>query len=162
MSLQALALSADSMGVFDTGTASRVLLPARVVAEREGWTKIAEDKSPSHFNGDLAFSNGRITVVLRKAGPGAELYAHGQHGPALRAVLTPIAGESGARPVSIVVAENTSSEAAVDAVFQMPGGDRAGVRLRLQLGQTFVKTEPRGRVEALRLAIPCRFAVMPD
>ena len=160
--LQALCLAADSMGVFDTGTVSRVAPSGQAVAERDGWTKIAEDKRPSRFKGDVAFSNGRVSVVLRKAGAGAELYAHGQDGPTLRAVLMPTVGKGPIRLVSVAVVENTSSEAAVDAVFRVSDGKEAGVRLRLQLGGTFVKTEPRGHVEALRLVAPCRFAVMPD
>jgi hypothetical protein len=162
LSLQALALSDDSMGVFDTGTSAGVALSGQVVAERDGWVKIPEDETPSRFKGDLAFSNGRITVVLRKAGPGAELYAHGQEGPTLRAVLMPWAGKAAARLVSVAVVENTSGEAAVDVTFGVPNGKNATVRLRLQLGRTFVKTEPRGEVEALRLVAPCRFAVTPD
>ena len=160
--VQAPAFSDDSMGVFDTGTAARVALSGRVVADREGWREIAEDESASRFKGDLAFSNGRISVVLRKAGAGAELYAHGQDGAALRAVLMPAVGTARMRLVSVAVAENTLSEAAVDAVFRVSDGKEATVRLRLQLGQTFIKTEPRGEVAALRLVAPCRFAVMPD
>ena len=160
--LHAFAFSDDSMGVFDTGTVARVALPGDVVAERDGWTEIPEDKAAARFKGDLAFSNGRITVVLRRKGRGAELYSHGQEGPKLRAALTPMIGDSAVRLMAITVVENTSSEAAVDAVFGSSGGDRATVRLRLQLGRTFVKTERRGRIEALRVVAPCRFAVMPD
>ncbi len=150
------------MGVFDTGTASRAVLSGRVVAERAGWTKIPEGQSPSKLKGDTAFSNGRLTVVLRKAGPGAELYSHGQEGPTLRAVLMPAVGKSGAGLASVAIVENTSSQAAVDVTFQMPDGTSAALRLGLQLGQVFVKTERRGNLKALRLEAPCRFVVMPD
>ena len=80
LSLQALALSADLMGVFDTGAASGVVLPGRVVGEREGWSRIAEGELPGRFKGDAAFSNGRITVVLRKGGPGrSSIRMEGRH-----------------------------------------------------------------------------------
>lgn len=150
------------MGVFETGSGSAVALSGRAVAERDGWAKLAEDRLSSRFRGDVAFSNGRITVVLRKTGPGAELYSHGQRDSRLRAVLTPEADKAGAGRLSVAVVENSSSEAVVDATFRTPGGERAGVRLRLQLGQTFVKSERLGGVKALRLAAACRFAVMPD
>ena len=194
--LETRGLSDDSMGVFEMGTGGRAALSGQAVVEREGWRRIGEDESSSRFRGDVACSNGRVTVVLRKAGAGAELYAHGEDGAKLRAVLMPTVGEVPLLLVSVGVVENTSTEAAVDAVFGVSHGKEATVRLRLQLGQTFIKTEPidgcvandqvmqsntqgnrisvgsppiigpargnRGRVEALRVAAPCRFAVMPD
>jgi hypothetical protein len=162
LSLPAAARPDDSMGVFDTGTASGVALSGQAVAGRGGWDKITDDESRSRFKGDLAFSNGRITVVLRKAGEGAEVYAHGQEGSTLRAVLMPAAGKAWTGLESVAVRENTPGEAAVDATFSISGGEKATVRMRLQLGQAFVKTEAGDGVEALRLAAPCRFAVMPD
>ena len=148
--------------VFDTGAPSPIPLPGQAAANRDAWTKLPEDQTAHRFQGDAVLSNDRITVVFRRSGPGAELYAHGEKGPILRAVLTPTAGKPGARIVSVAVAENTASEAAVDAAFQMPDGKHAAVRFELQLGQVFVKTEPRGNLEALRLEAPCRFVVMPD
>jgi len=162
LSVQGLAVSEDSMGVFDTGRMAGDALSGRVVAEREGWRRLGEDESASGVEGELVLSNGRVTVVLRRGGAGAEMYGHGQGGSKLRAVLMPAVGRGRTRLVSVGVVENTSSEAAVDAVFGVSDGKKATVRLRLQLGQTFVETEPLGRVEALRVVAPCRFAVMPD
>ena len=155
-------LPETSVRVFDTAASSAIPLPGRAVAARDAWTKLPEDETAHRFQGDAVLSNDRITVVFRRGGPGAELYGHGREGPMLRAVLGPAGGAAGARLASVAVAENTGGEAAVDAAFRMPGGNEAVVRFQLQLGQVFVKTEPRGNLEALLLEAPCRFAVMPD
>jgi hypothetical protein len=166
LSLQSAASPAEppgtSVGAFDTGRCSPSPLPGRLVAERRGWTRLPEDQTAHAFQGDAALANDRITLVSRRGGPGAELYAHGPDGPILRAVLTPTAGTSGARIVSVSIAENTASQAALDVAFQMPDGRDASLRFALQLGQVFVKTEPRGSLRALRVEAPCRFLVMPD
>jgi len=166
LSLQSLGLSSEPAAmpvrVFDTGAPSPVPLPGQAVANRDAWTKLPEGGMAHRFRGDAVVSNDRITVVFRRNGPGAELYAHGERGPILRAVLTPTAGKPAARIVSVTVAENTATEAAVDAAFQMPNGKHPAVRFELELGQVFVKTEPRGEVSSLRLEAPCRFVVMPD
>jgi len=107
-------------------------------------------------------ANDRIAVVLRRNGPGAELYAKGAEGAVLRAVLAPVTDKAGARVTSVAVVANTAGEAAVDAAFKMPDGKDATVRLSLQPGQVFVKTEPRSGVTRLRLEAPSRFIVLPD
>ncbi len=153
---------ATSVGVFDTGTASPSPLPGPAVAPRDGWTKLPEDETAHRFQGDAVISNDRITVVFRRGARGAELYGHGRNGPTLRAVLVPAPGRAAGRLASVAVAENTAGEAAMDASFREPDGKEVVVRFELQLGQVFVKTEPRGNVEAIVLEAPCRFAVMPD
>lgn len=166
LSLPSLGVSSEPPGmivrVFDTGAPSPVPLPGQAVANRDAWTRLPEDQTDHRFRGDAVLSNDRITVVFRRNGPGAELYAHGEKGPILRAVLTPTAGKPAARIVSVAVAGNTAGQAAVDAAFRMPEGKQAAVRFGLQLGQVFVKTEPLGKRHALRLEAPCQFVVMPD
>ncbi len=151
----------DSVSVFDTRTPLPGGPSARVLADRAGWTRLAED-DPSHtFEGDAVVSNGRLTLVLRRGAPGAELYAHGKRGPTLRAALAPVADGS-VRLASVLLAENTAGEAAVDAVFRTPDGRDAVVRFALALGAVFVKSEPRRHVESLQVEAPCQFVVMPD
>lgn len=164
--LQGPALSAEplapSVSVFDTGAASHTPRSPQSVARKGGWAKLPEDHPAHTFRGDAVLANDRLTAVFRRNASGVELYAHGEQGPLLRAVLRPMAGNVTARLTSVAVVENTPTEAALDAAFQCPDGQRAAVRFELQLGQVFVKTKARGPVDALRLEAPCRFLVMPD
>jgi len=153
---------AASVGVFDTGTSSPAPLSGRAIASKAGWTRLPEDGPACTFKGDAVLSNDRITVVFRRSGPGAELYANGAQVAVLRAVLAPMTDRAAARIASVALAANTATETAVDAAFKMPGGKDATVRFVLQPGQVFVRTEPRGGVERLRLEAPCRFVVLPD
>jgi len=151
-----------SVAVFDTGRPSAVPLAGRAVAGRDGWTRLAQDQTSHEFGGDAVLSNGRLSVVFRLRGPGAELYSHGGEGPTLRAVLAPTIGAARARSASIAVAENAATQAAVDVAFRSPDGARAVLRFELQIGQIFVKTQPRAGFESLHVEAPCRFAIMPD
>ena len=88
-------------------------------------------------------ANDRLALVLRRGGPGAEIYGLGGERPTLRAVLTPAAEsppESSDRSPS---SSNGPGEVALDGVFSGSGGKTVGVRLELAMGQPFVKTEPR-------------------
>lgn len=164
--LQSPALPAEplgpSVGVFDTGVASPTPRSAQNVAQRDGWTRLPEDQPVHGFRGDAALANDRVTAVFRPKASGVELYGHAAQGPVLRVVLTPTVGKMSARLMSVAVVENAATEAAVDATFQYPDGERATVRFEMQIGQVFVKTQARGGVDALRLDAPCRFLVLPD
>jgi hypothetical protein len=153
----AAAIPGPPVGLFDTGVSSAAPLSGRAVAARAGWTLLAEDQTRHAFTGDAALANDRLTVVFRRHGPGAEVYAHGAGDPVLRAVLRPLASGAPAGTASITVAENTAGAVALDA-----GGPGAMVRYELQPGRVFVRTEARGAVAGLRLESPCRFAVLPD
>ncbi|MHC4398596.1 MAG: hypothetical protein ACYTG0_02845 [Planctomycetota bacterium] len=155
-------VTGPSPAVFDTGTSSPVPLSSQAVAGRDGWTKLPKERAAPKLQGDAVLSNDRITVVFRTGGAGAEIYSHRKDGPILRAVLTPTAGKRGLRIASVAAAENTMARASVDVAFGMSLGEDATVRFELQLGQVFVKTEPRGRLGALRVEAPCRLVVMPD
>lgn len=54
------------------------------------------------FKGDVACTNGRLGLVLRRQGTGAELYTLGEKGAALRAQLLPVAGKTPAQKLSAV------------------------------------------------------------
>jgi len=164
--VHSLALAAPQPGpsvdIFDTGTCSAAALSGQAVARKAGWAKVPEDDTTRGFKGDAVLSNDHLTVVLRRSGPGAELYAGGAEGAILRAVLAPMAEGAAARPASVAIAENTANKVAVDAALKTPAGKDALLRFELQGGQVFVRTEARGGVERLRLEAPCRFAVLPD
>jgi hypothetical protein len=165
---KAAAEQASSAGVnlFDTGAASPAPLAAAVVAKAAGWTQVPADKAAHAFKGDAVIRNDRLAVVLRRGGPGAEVYSVGSDRAAMRAVLAPApaqgASAGGAKLESVAIAKNSSQAVAVDAVFAAAGGRKLALRYELAMGQTFVKTEPRDGAKALRVEAPCRFIVLPD
>jgi len=169
----------SSVMLFDTGSLSSAPLSAEALSARSGWTILPEEETSHQFTGDVVLTNGRLAAVLRRGGPGAELYGQGTGDYALRAVLAPSAGgpqhpvvggigdshtppPRGTRLTAVSVAENTPGTVAVDATFQTADGASLAVRYQLDLGQVFLKTEARPEAKALRVAAPCRFVVLPD
>jgi hypothetical protein len=152
----------SSVMLFDTGSLSPAPLSATALSARSGWARLPEEKTGHQFTGDVVLTNGRLTVVLRRGGPGAELYGQGSGDYALRAALAPNAGGPQAKLTAVSVAENTPGTVAVDATFQTADGASLAVRYQLDLGQVFLKTEARPGAKALRVAAPCRFVVLPD
>jgi len=151
-----------SVSLFDTGTRLPAALPADVRLDEAAWHKLPEDKTGPRFQGDAVLTNGRLAVVLRRGGPGAEVYSVGTKGLSLRATAAPSPGGPEVRVKSLSIAENTPDAVAVDAQFGAPGGKTLEVRYRLDRGQVFVRTEARRGVKGLLLAAPCRFLVLPD
>ena len=166
--LPCLALGSEQpaapLGVFDTGTSSAAPLAGKAVADKAGWKRVPEDGAACKFKGDAVLANDRMALVLRRDGPGAELYACSTQGATLRAVLAAATGKACGRLASVAVAENSAGKAAVDAAFKMPDGKDATVRFELQPGQAFTKTEVTAATgaERLRVEAPARFAIMPD
>jgi hypothetical protein len=152
----------SSVMLFDTGLLSPAPLSATALSARSGWARLPEEETGHQFTGDVVLTNGRLTAVLRRGGPGAELYGQGSGDYALRAVLAPNAGGPQAKLTAVSVAENTPGTVAVDATFQTAAGASLAVRYQLDLGQVFLKTEARPGAKALRVAAPCRFVVLPD
>ena len=153
---------AAAASVFDTGAASADQLAPAALSERKGWTTLPEEETAHKFKGDAVLSNGRLSVVLRPNGPGAEVYAHGAKCPTLRAVLAPASDGAAPRLASVAVAKNTASSAALDATFQTPEGKTLALRYELEMGRVFLKTEARAGTAALRVRAPSRFVVLPD
>src|SRR6185436_13633849 len=81
--LVVLLLQRAGVGAWDTGQASAEPL---ALEAKGGWTALSEPVSS--FKGDAVISNGRLTLVVRKQSPAAELYA----GAMLRSRLTLNAG----------------------------------------------------------------------
>jgi hypothetical protein len=153
--------AAVSVAVFDTGAASAAPLAGDAVSKKTGWTRVPEEKTAHVFKGDAVMCNDRLTVVLRRSGPGAEVYANSAGGPVLRTVLAPAAGAA-ARLESVAVAKNAANSSAIDATFKSAAGTTAGLRYELEMGQVFVKTEARAGTAALAVEAPARFAILPD
>ncbi len=119
-------------------------------APRDAWVEIARDQTPSSFQGDAAVSNGRLTVVVRKDGKGAEVYA--PEG-VLRAVLAVAPGTL----ERLALVENARGAVALEASWKS-----ASVKFRLKRGDVSVEVEPGAGAKRLRVECPSRFLVLPD
>jgi hypothetical protein len=143
------------VGLYDTGASSAEPLTGDAAAKREGWTLVADGKTPGSFKGDAVLANKLVTVVLRKGAAGAEIYA-GTTGP--RAVLAPAAGGAKSKISSVKATANGRGGVAVEAAFE--GGTT--VAFELKPAVPFVKATPAGEAVAMRVEAPSRFGVLPD
>jgi len=177
--------------LFDTGDSSLVPLPPDALANKDNWTLLPEDEARHNFAGDAVISNGKLAVVFRKKGRGAEVHAVTPGGLAMRAELVPLflqdplhlspihvtVGPGGmvkgpkllplavsptVALVAVEIVENNPGVVVVDAVFSTIEGKRLQFRCELKLGQVFVQTQPRSINTGLQVVAPCRFAVLPD
>jgi hypothetical protein len=83
--------AAGGVALYDTGSNSAAPLPPEAVAARKGWTAVKPEPA-AKFKGDAVIDNGRLALVLRRGGRGAELYTRSDKGSyALRATLAPAA-----------------------------------------------------------------------
>jgi len=83
--------AALAVQLFDTGTPSPAPLTPDALAKQAGWALIPEDQTKHEFKGNVVLSNGRLVVVLRQKGRGAEVYAvNPKGGLAMRAELVAV------------------------------------------------------------------------
>ena len=151
-----------SARLFDTRVASSVPLSGNTVSAAAGWNRLPEDDTDHRFAGDLVMSNGRLSVVFRQGGPGAEVYSRGDKGLKPRAVLRPVGMGPDIRLESVAVVENSAGQVAIDAGFRAAGGAKAAFGASLSAGRTFLKTDARGGLKALSVEAPSRFIILPD
>lgn len=148
--------------LFDTGTSSATPISGDILLKKVNWTKLPEDQVAHEFKGDVVFLNDKLAVVLRRDGPGAEIYSRMGSDLRMRGLLTPVAEGQPVRLSLAKIVENNRNGVAVDAAFEAQGGQTLSLRYQLQMGQPFIGTESRQGVERLRVESPCRFAVLPD
>ncbi|MFO8014413.1 MAG: carbohydrate binding domain-containing protein [Phycisphaerae bacterium] len=148
--------------LFDTAAPSPDPLPAGTLKARPGWVEVPRDNLGHLFKGDAVLLNNRIALVLRRRGNGAEVYAVGAAGLALRARLTPVGETTAGRLASLKVIENDPAGAILEATHTASAGRRLGVAYALRMGQVFVETTARQGTRSLRVAAPSRFIVLPD
>lgn len=154
--------AATVVSLYDSKTSCPTPLSSDALAGRRGWLKLREDTTDHRFAGDAVVLNNRLALVLRRGGNGAELYAYGDKGPLLRAVLGPGGGTPASSLEGIRIIENTPSQVALEARFRTSVGKTLTLRYELAAGQSFVKTESGPAVADLCVAAPCRFAILPD
>ena len=151
-----------SARLFDTRVTSSVPLSGNAISAAAGWDLLPEDDTEHRFSGDLVIFNGRLSVVFRQGGPGAEVYSRGAKGLTPRAVLRPASIGPDIRLESVAVVENSAGQVVIDARFRAGDGAKAAFGASLSAGQTFLKTEGRAGLKALAVEAPSRFAVLPD
>jgi hypothetical protein len=140
-------VQAAGLSAWDTG---------RTGAPKTEWISVPRDQTPASFQGDAAASNGRITVVVRKGGTGAEVYA--PEG-ILRAVLSPVAAPEALERLALV--EHARGAVAIEASWK-GGAGSTSVKFRLRRGDVSVEVEPGAGATVLRVACASRFVVLPD
>ena len=151
-----------SVQLFDTRASSRIPLSSEVISRKDNWTLLPEDRTNYMFKGDAVLANGKLAVVLRRKGRGAEVYAVSPKGFTMRAELVGLGKALAAALSSVRIVENTPGSVAVDATFKMAKGGPITIGYELKLGQVFVQTQPRPGAVGLQVIAPCRFAVLPD
>ncbi len=160
------ALSASVMGeesqVFDTGAPSSTAWAPDALAARSGWTTVPEGTTAYAFKGDAAVANGKLLVVLRRQGRGAEVYGLGPQGPVLRGELIAVGAAPATAFGALAILQNEASAVALEATFGAADDAALVLRYEIEPGQAFVRLRPRAGVTGVRIAAPCRFAVLPD
>jgi hypothetical protein len=148
--------------LYDTGSASRTPWSSEEMSKKDRWTLLPEDKTNYTFKGDAVFANGKLAVVLRRKGRGAEVYTANPQGFTRQAELVGSGKALAVALSSIRIAENNPSSVALDATFKTAKGGPITIGYELKLGQAFVQTQPRSGAAGLQVIAPCRFAVLPD
>jgi len=150
--------------LLDTGTPSPIALSERELAQKTGWTIVAEDNLRHKFKGDTVFLNDKITVVLRRSGSGAEVYSKTADGLKQRAQLFACAdgAERTAGLSSVRIIENNPAAVMLEAVFQTQQGKDVSVTYRLTTGQIYLEISPGKGMNSLLIRTKARYVVVPD
>jgi len=146
--------------LFDTGAPSSVPLPAQALGKRAGWSVVPEGKLAHKFAGDAAFLNDKLAVVLRKNGPGVEVYSKTPSGLRRRATLIPRSATAGLTAIRTI--ENSPAAVMLEAVFGTDGGKGASARFRLTTGETILEARPGEGARRLLIRSNTRYVVVPD
>lgn len=149
-----------AVAIFDTQRASATALSADAMNGSDGWAQIAEGEVAHKFEGDAVLSNGRLAIVLRSGGPGAELYSI-EKIVEKQSVLRP-AVNGNAKVSDVRIVENTPAGGKLRAAFVTADGKRIELSFELKVGLVFVAIDGGGSAGALRIESPCRFAILPD
>jgi len=151
--------------LFDTGKSSPRPLSVQGLAEKEGWTLVPEDDTEHEFGGDAVLLNDKLSVVLRRQGPGAEVYAGVPTGRRFRAVVmsadrkaVSVSGTS-----SVRIEENNPGAVEVTATFRTDGPTgRTTAGYRITTGQAMLELACGEAADRLFVWCKVRYSVVPD
>jgi len=152
-----------STRLFDTGSPAASPLPSGTGAAWNGWAELAEEDTTHRFQGDVALANNRMTVVLRKLGTGAELYARHAGGWRRRASVSPAPSGGGSAMAlsSVRIVENTPAGVRIDCQYRT-AGDPVTIGYRLITGDPGLEVYPGPRLLHVRADADIRYAVVPN
>lgn len=150
--------------LFDLGAGFARPLPPAAVAAKRGWRVLPEGELTHRFRGDVAMLNDKLTVVLRKQGPGAELYTHQASETNWRAALVPLDPQGRSlRGISTVkILRNDPAAVLLEVAFRTAAGRHPTVRLRLTTGQGILELQPGPSAARLVVWTRPRFLVAAD
>lgn len=140
---------AGAPALFDT------VEPASGITENT-WKKIGNGEMPGSFSGDAALVNAKLAALVKKDGSGIEIYASGPDGWKRWAKLSAVVGKDAAKLAGAKAETNDGEVVGVEVGV----GDGA-VLFRLS-ADPVLKVTRKGKVDALRVAAPCRLGVLPD
>jgi hypothetical protein len=138
--------------LWDTGKPSAEPLSIAALEAKAGWTRVGPDGGA--IKGDAVLSNGKITVVVRRAGS-ADLYS--PTAARARVFLQTADGKTVPKFDKIAVAEQSKGALALEI-----SGPSAAATLKLKKGDPALETSPGPGAGRLRVETPSRFAVFPD
>jgi len=151
--------------LFDTARPSPRPLSRHALSAKQGWSLVPEDNTDHEFRGDAVVLNDKLAVVLRKRGPGAEVYSLTPGGARFRAVV--MSADRTAVSVtgisSLEIMENNPGAVELEVTFQTDGGTgRCSASYRLTTGQAIL--EMTGGDAADRFFVWCkpRYVVVPN
>lgn len=148
--------------LFDTGTSSAEPVATEALAKQAGWRLVPEDTVEHSFSGDGVLLNDKLVVVMRKQGPGAEVYAKNPSGLKHRATLGHVgAGSSSIEALDTLrIIENSSSAVMLEAAFK--SAVPSVLRYRLTTGEALLEARPVEGAGAVAVRSQTRYVVVPD
>ncbi len=151
--------------LFDTGRRSARPLSSKVLAAKKGWTLVPEDETEHEFQGDAVLTNDKLAVVLRREGPGAEVYSQTSGGARFRAVVmsAPRKAVAVTGISSLRIVENSPGAVMVEADFQGDGqSGTCTAAYRLTTGQAMFEMTGLGAADRFFVWSVTRYVVVPD
>lgn len=151
--------------LFDTGSQSARPLSAEAIAAKRGWALVPEDDTERAFQGDAVLLNDKLAVVLRRQGPGAEVYAQTAAGPKLRVVV--MAAPSKAVAITgipaVRIVENSPGAVMVEADLHGDGpSGTCTAAYRLAAGQATLEMTGGPSADRFFAWSNARYVVVPD
>jgi hypothetical protein len=146
--------------LFDTGSALGRSVNETALGETDRWRQVPAETLDHAFRGDAVLRNNAMAILVQRGAPGAAVYAYGQSGPRLRALIRPSGGGQDTAIREMSIARNTEDAVALAVTYDSNRG--TGFVIELTMGLPFIKTKALGATTGIRVEAPCRFAVLPD
>jgi len=151
--------------LFDTGGQSARPLSAEAIAAKQGWALVPEDDTEHALQGDAVLLNDKLTLVLRRQGPGAEVYSQTADGAKLRAVVMAAPGKAVAITgiPSVRIVENSPGAVMVEADLHDDGpSGTCTAGYRITPGQAMLEMTGGPSADRFFVWSNTRYIVVPD